>query len=176
MKIERKNIPEAFVLFVINAIEKDKGIRAAFRNADNPATGDQVWEYLARFNISLHNPKEYLPYTTIGAAIAKGKIKMNGSKKIGQVLAACYEESSNSEQAKARFRRLVACESVEEVCQILKRLLNLIRSNSKLANDLNFTQLLKDLLNFRWDEARQKVKSRWAQDFFYVESEKEEVV
>lgn len=175
-KTEKKNRPEAFVSFVIKCIEKDKGITAALRRADNPATEYQSWEYLAAFNIALDDPSERLPYTTIAAAMARAKTEVNGSKKIGKLLASCYEDGANSNQAKIKLRRLLACDSVEEACRILRSLLSLIQSRSKISHDLNFVQLLKDLLNFRWDHSRQKVKSQWAQDFFEVEVEKKEEV
>lgn len=165
-KLEKKKRHEAFVSFVIQRIEKDKGIAAALRRADNPATESQSWEYLVDFNIKLDNPSECLPYTTIAAAIAKAKIKTDGTKKIGKLLASCYDEGMNSDQAKMKLRRLLACNSVEEACRFLRLLLSLIRSKSKISDDLNFTQLLKDLLDFRWDKSRQRVKSQWAQDFF----------
>lgn len=174
-KTEKKDRPEeAFVAFVIRCIEKDKGITADLCRADNIATEYQSWEYLAACNIALNNPCERLPYTTVAAAMAKAKIEANGSKKIGKLLASCYEDGANSNQAKIKLRRLLACNSVEEACRILRSLLSLIRSRSNTSHDLNFIQLLKDLHNFRWDHSRQKVKSQWAQDFFQVEAEKKE--
>ncbi len=176
-KTEKKDRPEAaFVSFVIESIEKNKGITAALRRADNLATEYKSWEYLAKFNIALDNPRERLPYTTIAAAMAKAKTEVNGSKKLGQLLASCYDDGSNNAQAKIKLHRLLACDSVKEVCRILRPLLGLIRSRSKFSNDLDFIQLLKDLLNFRCDHSRQKVKAKWAQDFFYVELEKKEEV
>ncbi|WP_027156632.1 type I-E CRISPR-associated protein Cse2/CasB [Methylobacter luteus] len=153
---------EAFVKFTVEQCQKDKGIAAGLRRADNPATEYQCWEHLAAFYIDLEKDFERLPYATIAAAIAKAKVDHNGAIGIGRAISLCYEDGNNSDQAKARLRRLLACESVEEACRILRPLFSLI--DSKASVTLNYAQLLADLLKFHWDNER--VKARWAQDFY----------
>jgi CRISPR system Cascade subunit CasB len=157
-----KNESTKFVSFVIARIKNDKACRAALRRADNPSTEYQSWEYLAFFNIDLSNPSIRLPYATIAAAIAKATPKEDGFSGIGKAIATCYKEGNKSDQAKAKLRRLLACDSVEEVCRILRPLFSLIESKS--STRLNFNRLLHELLNFKWDD--QGVKSGWAQDFY----------
>jgi CRISPR system Cascade subunit CasB len=153
---------EAFVRFTVEQCLKDKGIAAGLKRADNPATEYQCWEHLAAFHIDLEKDYERLPYATIAAAIAKAKADHNGSIDIGRAIALCYEDGNNSDQAKAKLRRLLACESIEEVCRILRPLFSLI--DSKAGVTLNYARLLTDLLKFHGDN--QRVKARWAQDFY----------
>lgn len=153
---------EAFVTFTVEQCQQNKGLAAALKRADNPATEYQCWEHLAAFHIDLEKAYQRLPYAAIAAAIAKAKVEHNGNIGIGLAIALCYEDGNNSDQAKAKLRRLLACESVEEVCRILRPLLSLI--DSKAGVTLNYTQLLSELLKFHWDN--QRVKTRWAQDFY----------
>lgn len=162
---------EAFVSFIIERTKKDKGIAAVLRRADNPATESQSWEQLAAFNIDLDKPWQRLPYATIAAAIAKAKIEQNGNIGIGHAIASCYEKGNQSDQAKAKLRRLLACESVQEACRILRPIFSLIESKSKIT--LNFSQLLNHLLKFNWDS--QSIKAQWAQDFYHHNKKEEQV-
>ncbi|ANT65416.1 type I-E CRISPR-associated protein Cse2/CasB [Prosthecochloris sp. CIB 2401] len=154
--------PEAFVQFVLRLCQNDKGAAAALRRADNPATEYQSWEYLAGFNIDLENPFERIPYATIAAAISRAKAENNGSAGIGKALALSYDDKSASDQAKARLRRLLACDSVTEVCRILRPIFGLI--DSKTTVTLDYAKLLNQLLWFNHDNNR--IKAVWATDFY----------
>jgi CRISPR system Cascade subunit CasB len=160
---------KAFVKFTVEQCQQNKGFAAALKRADNPATEYQCWEHLAAFHVDLEKDYLRLPYATIAAAIAKTKAEHNGSIGIGQAIAQCYEDGNNSDQAKAKLRRLLACESVDEVCRILRPLFSLI--DAKAGANLNYAQLLSDLLYFH--NNNQRVKTRWAQDFYYRATEEE---
>ncbi len=152
---------QAFTRFIIDRMQ-DNGIAAALRRADNPNTEYQSWDTLAAFHIELDKPWQRLPFATIAAAMAKAKAEKNGDIKMGQAIARCYAEGKDSDQAKAKLRRLLACDSVEETCRILRPLFSLI--NAKGNSSLNYAQLLDDLLWFNANS--QKIKSEWAQDFY----------
>lgn len=170
--IKEEGRSSKFVSFIIERIQKDKGIAAALRRADNPATEYQCWEQLAAFNIDLDKAYMRLPYTTVAAAIAKAQVVQNGTAGIGRALASCYAEGKDNDQAKAKLRRLLACNSVEEVCRLLRPVFSLIESRSQLR--LNFSQILEGLLKFHWDNRRQDIKASWAQDFYSAGIQAEE--
>jgi CRISPR system Cascade subunit CasB len=157
----KPNKSEQFVKFIIELIQKDNGAAAALKRADNPTTEYQSWEYLARF-IDIDKDYERLPYATIASALARAKAEHNGTVRIGEAIACCYEDGKENEQAQAKLRRLLACDSVEEVCRVLRPLFNLI--NSKAGIQLDYSSLLQDLYWFNADN--QRVKSRWAQNFY----------
>ncbi len=154
----------AFVDYIINRCQADNGLRAALKRADNPATEYQSWDVLAGFRVDLEYESQRLPYATIGAAIARTKAQRNGTVKIGLAIARCYEDGNASDQAKAKLRRLLACDSVPEACRILRPLFSLIEAKGNIA--LDYSSLLDDLLWFSHDESQLRIKARWAQDFY----------
>jgi len=168
----KPNKSENFVNSTIEKCRDNKGLAAALKRADNPATEYQSWEHLAAFHIDLNNADWRLPYATIAAAIARAKVERNGAIGIGRAIALCYEDGNNSDQAKAKLRRLLACEDVVETCRILRPLFSLI--DAKAGVSLNYARLLADLLYFAKDSLR--IKSRWAQDFYGRPDENKEVL
>lgn len=154
----------AFVEYIINRCQASNGLQAVLKRADNPATEYQSWEVLAGFHINLEYENQRLPYATIAATMARSKIDKNGTTKIGQAIARCYQDGNASDQAKAKLRRLLACDSVPEVCRILRPLFNLIAAKGNIV--LDYASLLDDLLWFGHDDSQIRIKARWAQDFY----------
>lgn len=154
----------AFVDHIIRRCQADNGLHAALKRADNPTTEYQSWEVLAGFHINLEYENQRLPHAAIAAAIARAKVEKNGTAKIGQAIARCYEDGNASDQAKARLRRLLACDSVPEACRILRPLFSLIEAKGNIVPD--YAGLLNDLLWFGHDDSRTRIKARWAQDFY----------
>jgi CRISPR system Cascade subunit CasB len=154
-----KSREQRFVETVIDRCQKDKGMAARLRRADNPATEYQSWEFLGWFGVDIERDRERLPFVTVAAAIAKSKAEHNGSLSLGKAILACYENDSESDQAKARLRRLLACDELAETCRILRPLLALI--DSKVGQPLDYTRLLRQLRFFG-----HRTKTQWAQEFY----------
>ena len=76
-------------------------------------------------------------------------------------MANAYQDDGgkDSDAAKVKLRRILACDNVIEVCQVLRPILQLICSRGV---GISFEKLLKDLIFFNPD----KTLARWAQDFF----------
>jgi CRISPR system Cascade subunit CasB len=156
-----KSREQRFVELVINRCQ-DKGMAARLRRADNPATEYQSWELLGSLSylgIDLEKDYKRIPFVTVAAAVAKSKAERNGSLKLGEAIAACYEDGRESDQAKARLRRLLACNELAEVCRILRPVLTLI--NSKVGKSLDYSRLLRQLIFFG-----HRTKTQWAQEFY----------
>ncbi len=153
---------QRFVETVIKRCNNDKGLAARLRRADNPATEYQSWEVLGALGVDLEKEYQRLPFVTVAAAIAKSKVEHNGNLKLGRAIAACYVDGNQSDQAKARMRRLLACGELAEVCRILRSVLTLI--DSKVGQPLDFVLLLKQLRNFHFNG--QRIKTQWAQEFY----------
>ncbi len=152
-----KSREQCFIEYVLKRMEKDNAFSAAFRRADNPDTEYQSWEYLANW-CDLDKEWERRPLAIIAAAIARAKPDKDGSLGIGKAIAACYEDGNKSDSAKSKLRRLLACDSVQEVCVILRPLLRLISSKGVR---LCYGKLLNELLYFG-----EKTKEWWAIDFY----------
>ena len=157
-KKEKASRGSAFVAYVLPRMAADTGVGAALRRADNPATEYQAWEHLARW-CDLDKTRERLPFATVAAALARVKPTKDGHQPLGRALAACYEDGNQSDNAKSKLRRLLACDSAEEACRVLRPLLGLMTSKGK--SHLNYGSLLDDLLWFG-----ERTKQRWAMDFF----------
>lgn len=160
---------QRFVETVIERCNGNKGLAARLRRADNPNTEYQSWDLLGGLGVDLEKDYQRLPFVTVAAAIAKSKTEQNGSLTLGSAIAACYEEGRESDQARARLRRLLACEELAEVCRILRPLLTLI--DSKAGRPLDFVRLLKQLRNFHFNG--QRIKTQWAQEFYGQQKEEE---
>jgi len=153
---------DRFVNSLIQRCQQDKGLAARLRRADNPATEYQSWDLLASYGIDLEDERQRLPFVTIAAVIAKTKAERNGNLTLGRAIAACYVDGRESDQAKTRLRRLLACDELAELCRILRPLFSLI--DSKAGQPLDYQRLLKQLRRFSF--AAQQVKAQWAQEFY----------
>lgn len=167
----KRSREQRFVGGVIELCQKDKGMAARLRRGDNPATEYQSWELLGWFGVDLEKDYERLPFVTVAAAIAKSKAERNGSLTLGKAILACYDNGQESDQAKARLRRLLACTELAETCRVLRPVLSLI--NSKVGQPLDYARLLRQLRFFG-----QRTKTQWAQEFYGqpVEAESKESV
>ena len=163
-KEQRQDRCQAFINHVVEKVENDRAMGARLRRADNPATEYQSWEYLAPFGVNLEYPRERKAFATVAAALARAKPNADGILGIGRAIASIYDNGKDNPQAKARLRRLLACTSSEEACDILRPLLRLVASKGEA---VCYTQLLRDLLYFS-----ERTKEHWAQDFFNSASSK----
>lgn len=157
MSLENEN----FMASVIKRCKDDSGFRAALKKADNPDTEYLSWEYLADYNVDLEKSYKRLPYVTVFAAVARSGIEKDGNANLGYALRMAYENDMKSEPARAKLRRLLSCDSVEEVCLQLHSLLKFISGKTSI---LSYQKLLEDLQKFYFNS--ELVRSRWAQEFF----------
>lgn len=160
----------SFVAWLIARCQDDKGLAARLRRADNPATEYQCWETLATWGVDLEREGQRLPFATVAAAIARAKPPANGSLILGRAIARCFDEGNQSDQAKTRLRRLLACGELAELCRVLRPMLTMIES--RVAQPLDYARLLKQLVDFGRASAGgndtwlQSIKAQWAQDFY----------
>jgi len=148
-----------FINYLFERSQKDKGFAARLRRANNPATEYQCWEIMGAFGIDLENKHERQVYALVAAALANSCADQNGLLGLGKAIALSYPDGNEDKQAIARLRRLLACDSVSEVCLVLRPLLSLIQS--RVTQPLDYEQLLSDLLWFG-----ERTRARWAQQFF----------
>lgn len=168
---ERESRESRFVSYVMTTMQNNKGMAARLRRADNHATEYQSWEFLAGFGVDLEKSYQRLPFVTVAAAMANAKASNNGSLRLGQAIAKCYEDCNQSDQAKAKLRRVLACDNLPELCRILRPVLTLIES--RVPQPLDYSRLLKQLRSFFWDP--QKIKAQWAQEFYGQQTEEANV-
>lgn len=168
MENDKRTHAGRFVEYVLRRSSQDRGFAASLRRADNPDTEYQSWGTLAALKVDLERDRERLPFALVGAAICRAGLEKDGSYGLGSALGACFEdaggEAGDGEKAgAARLRRLLACTSVRELCQVLRPLLQMI--NSKSRRPLCHADLLLDLLYFE-SAGADNIKKRWAMDFY----------
>jgi CRISPR system Cascade subunit CasB len=157
-KEHREDKCQAFIRHVVSRMDEDRAMGARLRRADNPATEYQSWEYLAPFGVNLEHTRERKAFATVAAALARAKPKSDGTLGIGRAIASAFDGGKDNDQAKARLRRLLACDSSEEACDILRPLLRLVASRGAA---VCHARLLRELLYFS-----ERTREIWAQDFF----------
>lgn len=157
---------EGFVRHILQVCARSKGDAAHLRRADSDQETDKPWQILATFNLDLTNREAILPYITVMSAIARSEARYSGTLNIGAALAKSFKDAAKNEQAQARLRRLLACDSLLDLTQVLRPMLALI--NSRGVRGLDYVQMLRDLKGFRYDDSRSRTKARWAGGFFGI--------
>lgn len=163
---------ESFINSVFKRMKNDTAFCAAFKRADNPDLEYQCWEYLADLHIpelKLDNNYTRLPYVTVFSAMAKSKQTNDGSLELGKALCDSYDDGVKSQPARMRLRRLISCDSTEEVCAVLRPILQFIISKEV---HISFEKLLADLNIFNL--AKERITSKWAQQFYGTDSKEED--
>ena len=72
-----------------------------------------------------------------------------------------------------RMRRILNCDTLEELQVILRPVLNFIISRGFIDN-LCLHDFLNDLLYFEHEAAQNRIKKKWAKGFYTVNNDKEE--
>uniref|UniRef100_A0A3B0LXI5 Uncharacterized protein n=1 Tax=Arsenophonus endosymbiont of Trialeurodes vaporariorum TaxID=235567 RepID=A0A3B0LXI5_9GAMM len=73
MKTQNPNRSSAFVDYLFQHCQQDKGFATRMRRGDNPATEYQCWETLAAFGVNPEYPNNRLPFALIAAAVARSE-------------------------------------------------------------------------------------------------------
>ncbi len=155
-----------FVQYICKICEKDKGAAAALRKADLMQANATVFSTLVKFGVDITSDSEYIPYCLVSASIARSKIYENGTLSLGKALLAAEKKPSAADQEKddSRLRRLLSCDSLKELSLVFRQIISLIQSRQK--NSLDYVELLKDLYSFKYEEGRERVKKKWAMQFY----------
>lgn len=155
--MESKANPAGFAAAVIARVKTDTTFRAVMSRADNPAFESAAWEYLIPY-CNIEHDFERIPFALVGAAIARIRPEMDGNAEIGTAFDSICSTQEDRERESIRFRRLIACESVLDICAVLRPILQYLASKGAL---INFSQLLNDLIY--WN---QRTKIRWTTQFY----------
>lgn len=159
MEQEKLTKQERFVAYVIKRCAEDNGFAARLRRADNPDTEYQSYDIMISFGVDIEKDYERLPYALMGAALARSQEERDGTASLGKALRHCFEDA---EQGDIRMRRLLACQSIDELCRILRPLLMLISSKSK--QGICHARLLREMSFFNGNP--QRTKLAWAKDYY----------
>lgn len=170
---------QLFVDSVFRRKEEDSGFRSRMRGAGSAVRETAVWGDLAPF-CNLENESLRAAYVLVGSSVAFEDKDGNGAQSFGRLLSLTWGDEKDAKllddkkqaqhPAAARLRRLLVCRDVPELCRVLRPCLRLIRS--RRPGELDYAQLLDDLLRFPFDP--DKVKARWVMDFHHSVLDKKE--
>ncbi|MBQ9219621.1 type I-E CRISPR-associated protein Cse2/CasB [Succinivibrio sp.] len=163
--MEQNDFKCRFVHYICQLCSEDKGNAANLRKADLTTLNAYVLSSLVKSGIDITKEYEFLPYSIVTAAIARSKDYKNGEVSFSKALASA--EKYNDEKQRIndkRLRRLLACNDIKELALVLRPTLILIQS--RLKENIDFEELLKDLCSFRFEDGRDRVKKKWAMQFY----------
>lgn len=165
--------PQERASYLLKELEKlrdDRGAMANLRRGLSHATEYRAWPWVARW-CNLENDRQRIIYTTVAAAFASHPENENTGN-VGTVMRELVpSDQRNAEGLQSfdkHFRRLLTCQSAEEVCERLPRL---IKAASQKDLPINYVELFKDLCY--WGE---RVKIRWAAAYWNTRTDKEDAI
>lgn len=154
-----QNPAEAFVAALRKA-SKDRGKMAALRRAMSPRVQVDAWPVIADLGGDLRQPV----YGTIAALFAthpEESTAPNFGATCRQIALQDGGKGEVAESHERRFRRLLACDTGEELSKHLRAMIRLAASKSV---GVNYQQLFTDLRN--WDRFGGDIRVRWASEFW----------
>jgi CRISPR system Cascade subunit CasB len=141
-------------------IQDDRGKMAALRRGLSHATRREAWPVVASLGMDIANEAAI----TIAALFATHPVVSN-ARSLGQTCRFIAAESGKvsdiPESFDKRFRRLIACDVVEEVSGQLSAWIRLAKSKGV---GVNYAELYNDL--YWWSKDAEKKRLRWARDFW----------
>ncbi len=140
----------------------DRGFRAELRRYWSPATRYYAYPVLGHLGVL---GKSNLPEAITAALYAIHPQHLNKSSSVGK---ACHDLAAKSgvDSFDRHFRRLLACDELDEVGACLQRV---FKRMEREGIALDYVQLLWDLR--KWRRKAEEVKTDWAKDFWQVPEE-----
>lgn len=159
-----KDRSSAFVQGMVELCTRSKGARAALRRSLSPEQESGSWIYLSPW-IDLTDTKERKIHVLIAGMLASEKTVGAGSLSLGKALRLAVKDRKKKEEAKnqtpedPRFRRLLATDDIDDALLVLRPIMQFIQS--RCPGQLDYSSVLRDLKFYG-----ERVRARWAQDFF----------
>ena len=130
------------------------------KHGDNTDLAWKAWPAIQPF---LHDRFEDVQlrsiYVMIASAISRSKMTHDGRASFGECMFLIARDQGSYS---IRFRRMLASDSVEELLDVLRPLFRNFESHGV---SISYAQLLTDLYWFRTDGGRERVKTKWAEDY-----------
>jgi CRISPR system Cascade subunit CasB len=153
----------------LRKITNDRGKMAALRRAASPGTEHQAWPVI----YSLGEDIGGVAACTVGAFFAEHPHEDSQAFSFGttcrKIATDNGKEFEIADSFERRFRRLLACDSVDDVAGQLKAW---IRFASSKGVGVNYEKLFWDLL--AWNNHSDRIKLDWARGFWPVRREANE--
>lgn len=170
MKRDLESVKEV-VDKVFERCQNDSRFKVSLRKLGSKTTETMGWWALSELGVDLTKTKDVIVTSFVFSAIARSGLEKNGNIPIGKaVLLACSKDSvqNGKERGSSRIRTLLSCHTENDYTMALHPLISLIDSRNV---PLDFASLLYDLLSVRYPDARERIRARWANDFYSTSEE-----
>lgn len=148
-------------LAALHKIEHDRGKMAALRRAASPSTIREAWPVIHSLGEDLRNHAA----CTIGALFAEHPAEDRDVSSFGATCRRIATDNGRDrdipESFERRFRRLLACDSAEDVAGQLKAW---VRFAAAKGIGVNYERLFNDLAY--WEQSKDEIRIRWATGFW----------
>jgi CRISPR system Cascade subunit CasB len=156
---DKPNYAERF-LSALQRIKDDRGKMAALRRGLSEGTQRTAWPVLASLGMDIEN----IPALTVAGLFATHPVVSN-ARSLGQTCRFIATDSGHSsdipDSFDKRFRRILACDTVDEVTGQLSAWIRLAKSKGV---GVNYADLYNDL--YWWSKDADRKRVRWARDFW----------
>jgi CRISPR type I-E-associated protein CasB/Cse2 len=158
--------PAGRFLAKLHAISQDRGKMAALRRGASDATKRQAWPVLHVLGVDVGN----FTALTVGALFAEHPEAESKSWSLGETFRRIATDNDKvreiPESFDKRFRRLLACDSVEDTAEQFK---TWVRFAKAKGIRVNYEQMFWDLDG--WERRSDAIKLQWARGFWPVRKE-----
>lgn len=138
---------------------------ADLRHGFSSGTEYRAWPHLAKW-CNLEHANERKIWFTIAAGFALKKETMNTGNMGTTLRRLAIENKTNQDEIESvlknngRFKRLLTCQSIIELCNHLS---GVIRLSEQKNVGINFEKLFWDLVH--WEDPKWEIKIKWAAKF-----------
>ncbi len=165
-----------FVDYIFRLCNSDSGIASKLKRAGSENQAVSSYGILVGAGVDIEKYYQLIPHSIVAEIIAKSKLESDaGKENFGKVLRLSTElkKGDDKEINDTRMRRILNCDTLEELQVILRPVLNFIISRGFIGN-LCLHDFLNDLLYFEHEAAQNRIKKKWAKGFYTVNNDKEE--
>lgn len=153
-----------YVNYVFRNRENDSAFRAAMKNATKENLEWKAWPYIEKFlHEDLKNDKKRHIYALVGEAVAKSGRKGNGALSFGRAMRVAESSNGKGDSYSLRMCRILSFDNLDDLLDVFRESLTFLDSRNV---SLDYSAVLDDLLQARFENNYERIKARWASDYF----------
>ena len=155
------------------ARKEDRGFLAELKCGTNENLQARAWPHIAHQGFDFTDTAKRKIWLTIGgltALLVNSELVTSDWSTIGTVMRKIKGGDSKSNENglktyEAKFRRVLNCSDSNELCDVV---ISIVRTAERKNIKVNCRQLFWDLCDWDNEVKREKVRVRWARDFYGV--------
>lgn len=165
-----------FIDYIFRLCKSDSGAASKLKRAGSENQMALSYGILVGAGIDIEKKYQLIPHSIVAEIIAKSDLESDtGKENFGKVLRLASElkKEKGQEVNDTKMRRILNCDTLEELQIVLRSMLNFIISRGFI-DKLSLNDFLKDLLKFESEWAQNRIKKKWAIGFYSSNNDDEE--